>query len=161
MHVASDEGTKFTVVDTKGTTYLIYADTSIKFVARAISDSQGSITASDKFSGILRLVMLRRPSHQTLLDAHATVYPVSVAQDYAISGNSGTVTFTWETKGTGDLLMLTWPHHRKALQTPNSPDPTALSYLTLKVRTPANLEYKWRLTVPRDGCIPYSETPGR
>jgi endo-1,3(4)-beta-glucanase len=141
VRAASDEGTKFKVVDTKGTTYLIYSDSSIKLTVKAESENRGSITASEKFSGILRLVMLRDSSHQTLLDAHSKVYPVSVAQDYVISGNSGTVTFTWETKGTGDLLMLTWPHHRDVLQSPNSPEPAALSYLTLKVRSPAKLHY--------------------
>lgn len=132
----SDQGTKFTVVDTKGTTYLIYSDSSIKLTAKPENDNKGTLAADGKFTGILRLVMLRDPSHETLLDAHSTVYPISVSQDYSISGDSGTVTFKWETKGTGDLLMLTWPHHREVLQSPNSPEPSALSYLTLKVNCP-------------------------
>jgi endo-1,3(4)-beta-glucanase len=115
------------------TTYLIYSDSTIKLTTETENENKGTLVASDKFSGIIRLVMLRDPSRQTLLNSYSTVYPVSVAQDYSISVDSGTVTFKWETKGTGDLLMLTWPHHREALQSPNSPQPTALSYLTLKV----------------------------
>lgn len=129
----SHRGTKFTVVDTKGTTYRIYSYSSIKLIAKVENDNKGTLAAAGKFTGILRLVMLRDPSHQKLLDAHSTVYPVSMSQDYSITSSSGTVTFKWKTKGTGDLLMLTWPHHREVLQNPNSPDPSALSYLTLKV----------------------------
>ncbi|KAF5669328.1 glycoside hydrolase family 81 [Fusarium circinatum] len=142
----SDQGTKFTVVDTKGTTYLIYSDSSIKLIANAENGSKGTLTADGKSTGILRLVMLRDPSHQPLLDTHSTVYPISVSQDYSISGDSGTVTFKWETKGPGDLLMLTWPHHREVLQSPNSPEPSALSYLTLKGWMYPTLGNTWRLT---------------
>ncbi|CZR44134.1 uncharacterized protein FPRO_13919 [Fusarium proliferatum ET1] len=145
-NTVSDQGTKFTVVDTKGTTYLIYSDSSIKLTAKAENDNKGTLAADGKFTGILRLVMLRDPSHETLLDAHSTVYPISVSQDYSISGDSGTVTFKWETKGTGDLLMLTWPHHREVLQSPNSPEPSALSYLTLKGWMYPTLGNTWRLT---------------
>lgn len=134
----SHRGTKFTVVDTKGTTYLIYSYSSIKLIAKAENDNKGTLATAGKFTGILRLVMLRDPRHQKLLDAHSTVYPVSVSQDYSITSNSGTVTFKWKTKGTGDLLMLTWPHHREVLQSPNSPEPSALSYLTLKVSCPGS-----------------------
>ncbi|KLO90617.1 Uncharacterized protein LW93_11038 [Fusarium fujikuroi] len=145
-NTVSDQGTKFTVVDTKGTTYLIYSDSSIKLIAKAENDNKGTLAADGKFTGILRLVMLRDPSHETLLNAHSTAYPISVSQDYSISGDSGTVTFKWETKGTGDLLMLTWPHHREVLQNPNSPEPSALSYLTLKGWMYPTLGNTWRLT---------------
>ncbi|KAF4343989.1 glycoside hydrolase family 81 [Fusarium beomiforme] len=121
-------------------------NSSIKLTAKAESETKGSIVAGDKFTGILRMVMLRDPGHQPLLDAHSGVYPVSVAQDYSISGNSGMVTFNWATKGTGELLMLTWPHHREVLQSPNSPQPTALSYLTLKGWMYPTLGNVWRMT---------------
>ncbi|KAF5552869.1 glycoside hydrolase family 81 [Fusarium mexicanum] len=97
-HTVSDQGTKFTVVDTKGTTYLIYSASFIRLMAKAENDNKGTLTADAKFTGVLRLVMLRDPSHQPLLDTHSTVYPISVYQDYSISGDSGTVTFKWETK---------------------------------------------------------------
>ncbi|KAF5562470.1 glycoside hydrolase family 81 [Fusarium phyllophilum] len=145
-NTVSDRGTKFTVIDTKGTTYLIYSDRSIKLTAKAENNNQGTLSAGGKFTGILRLVMLRDPNHQALLDAHSTVYPVSVSQCYSISGDSGTVTFKWQTKGTGDLLMLTWPHHREVLQSPHSPGPSSLNYLTLKGWMYPTLGNTWRLT---------------
>nr|RBQ89678.1 hypothetical protein FVER53263_13657 [Fusarium verticillioides] len=145
-NTVSHRGTKFTVIDTKGTTYLIYSDRSIKLTAEAENNNQGTLSADGKFSGILRMVLLRDPNHQKLLDAHSKVYPISLSQDYSISGDSGTVTFKWKTKGTGDLLMLTWPHHREVLQNPNSPGPSTLSYLTLKGWMYPTLGNIWRLT---------------
>ncbi|KAF4960357.1 hypothetical protein FGADI_1004 [Fusarium gaditjirri] len=142
----SKRGTKFTVVDTKGTTYLIYSATPIKLIAKAENGNQGTLVAGGKFTGILRLVMLRDPSHQRLLDTHSAVYPISLSQDYSISGASGTIIFKWKTKGTGDLLMLTWPHHREVLQRPKSPKPSTLSYLTLKGWMYPTLGNTWRLT---------------
>ncbi len=121
------------MVDTQGTTYLIYAGQSITLTAKAVNGNQGTITGSQKYTGILRAVMLNDPSHKTLLDAHSSVYPTAVAQDYSISGTSANVVFTWTTQGSGDLLMLTWPHHRAVLQNPNTPATTALRYLTTKV----------------------------
>ncbi|KAL9561914.1 hypothetical protein ACKAV7_013837 [Fusarium commune] len=142
----SDQGTKFSVVDTKGTAYLIYSGSSIKLIVKVENDNKRNLAADGKFTGILRLVMPRDPSHQRLLDAHSTMYPISVSQDYSIIGDSGTVIFKWETKGTGGLLMLTWPHHREVLQSPNSPEPSALSSLTLKGWMYSTLGNTWRLT---------------
>lgn len=79
--------------------------------------------------------MLADASHQALLDQYAQVYPTDVALDYTFTDTTTTLSFDWTTVGTGsDLLMLTYPHHRLTMQSPNFPDTTALGYLTTKVR---------------------------
>ncbi|KAI0452042.1 glycoside hydrolase family 81 protein [Xylaria acuta] len=129
----SATGTTFTVVDSKGTTYLIYSLSSISLVATAKSSSSGEIRASGPFTGVLRLVKLNDPTHKTLLDQHYQVYPKSVGLDYSFTDTSSNVLFNWNTIGDGSqLLMLTWPHHRASLQSPNYPATTALNYLTTK-----------------------------
>ncbi|KAI1171449.1 glycoside hydrolase family 81 protein [Nemania sp. FL0916] len=126
-------GTTFTVVDTEGTTYLIYSLSSITLVATATSSSQGQIKASGAFNGVLRLVKLNDPSHKALLDQHYQVYPTSAGLDYSFTDTTGTLIFNWNTVGTAsNLLLLTWPHHRVSLQNPNYPATTALNYLTVK-----------------------------
>jgi endo-1,3(4)-beta-glucanase len=86
------------------------------------------------FTGVLRLVKLEDPGHKTILDKHYEIYPVSVEQNYDLSNTTGTLSFRWNTVGNrSDLLMLTWPHHRLAMQNGNFPDMTALAYLTTKV----------------------------
>lgn len=102
--------------------------------------------------------MLNQTSDKALLDKYSQVYPTSVGLDYSFTDTTGTLIFTWSTVGNGDdLLMLTWPHHRKSLQSPNYPATTALSYLTTKV----NLRVFHFLLiiandkVNRDGCTLY------
>lgn len=61
------------------------------------------------------MVRLQSPSHQALLDAHVGTYPTGVSTDYSFAGSMGTLSFTWATSGTGaagNLLMVTFPHHR-------------------------------------------------
>lgn len=123
------------MTDTTGSTYLIYALSSISLTATSVSSASGTIQASAVFTGVIRLVMLADPSHQALLDQHSQVYPTAVSLDYTIAGTAGTLIFEWTTVGSGsDLLMLTWPHHRRTLQNPNFPATTSLGYLTTKVR---------------------------
>ncbi|KAH8161252.1 hypothetical protein CIB48_g6994 [Xylaria polymorpha] len=138
--------TSFTVIDSKGTTYLIYSLSSISLTATAKSSSSGEIRASGAFTGVLRMVKLNDPSHKTLLDAHSQVYPTSVGLDYSFTDTSSTLIFTWNTIGDGSqLLMLTWPHHRVSLQNPNYPATSALNYLTTKGWMYPILGNQWKL----------------
>lgn len=78
-----------------------------------MSSNAENITASDAYNGVLRVVKLNSTSHQPLLDQYAANYPTGVTTDYSFSGDSATLTFTWDVTGDADdLLMLSWPHHR-------------------------------------------------
>ncbi|TFY78172.1 hypothetical protein EWM64_g5840 [Hericium alpestre] len=126
-------GTRLQVVNSAGT-YIIYSlSGSISLTATAAANS-GTITASSQFNGVLRVVKLNDPSHAATLDQYSANYPTAVDVDYAFpDANTGTLTFTWQVTGSAsNLLMLTWPHHRKALQNPNFPATNSLNYLTTK-----------------------------
>jgi endo-1,3(4)-beta-glucanase len=123
-------GTQFNVTNTQGTTYIIYALTSITLKA----SKSGVIQANSTYNGIIRLVMLAQPTHQALLTQYAAVYPTSVSLDYVFSGSVGEINFKWNTVGDGrQLLMLTWPHHRLVMQKGTFPPISSLAYLTTKV----------------------------
>lgn len=78
--------------------------------------------------------MLANQGHKALLDQYYKTYPTSVGIDYSFTDVDGTLIFNWSTQGDGSpLLMLTWPHHRQALQSPNYPPTSSLAYLTTKV----------------------------
>lgn len=110
------------------------------------ASSSGSVKAGGKFTGILRMAMLNDPSHKSLLDQHAQVYPTALDLDYSFTATEGTMFFNWKTVGNGaDLLMMTWPHHRLSLQNPNYPATTALRYLTTKGWMFPALGNQWRL----------------
>lgn len=122
------------MTDTKDTTYLIYSMGTITLTATSDTSTSGSIRANNAYNGVIRLVKLSDPSHKTLLDQHYTVYPTSVGLDYSFTDSTGTLIFNWNTIGDGStLLMLTWPHHRLKMQSPNFPPTTSLGYLTTKV----------------------------
>ncbi|KAF9463551.1 glycoside hydrolase family 81 protein [Collybia nuda] len=128
----SASGTKFAVVNDVGT-YLIYSLSGSITLTATSQGASGTIVAGGKFNGVLRVVKLNSAAHEALLDAHSTVYPTAVATDYDFSGDVGTLRFTWTTTGTAsNLLMLTWPHHRIKMQSPNFPATSSLSYLTTK-----------------------------
>ena len=128
------------MVDSSGSTYLIYALSSITLKATAVSSASGTIQASGTFSGVLRVVKLANPGHKALLDQHYQVYPTAVTLDYSFTDTTGTLIFDWTTVGAGsNLLMLTYPHHRIKLQNPNFPATTALGYLTTKVYAPLRI----------------------
>jgi endo-1,3(4)-beta-glucanase len=132
--IASATGTEFTVTDTSGTTYIIYALSSISLKVTSVSSNSGTIQASGAFTGVIRFVKLADASHKALLDQHYQIYPKSFGVDYTFSGSTGTLVFNWNTVGDGsNLLMLTWPHHRLTMQSPNFPATTSLAYLTTKV----------------------------
>jgi endo-1,3(4)-beta-glucanase len=153
------------VVDTKGTTYLIYALSSITLKATSGSSTQGTIQASGTYNGVLRLVMLAQSGHKALLDQYYQTYPSSVGLDYSFTDTTGTLIFNWNTVGDGSkLLMLTWPHHRLVLQNPNYPATTALAYFTTKVSPSLPVPRLSSCPDPdddRDICIPHSATNGR
>jgi endo-1,3(4)-beta-glucanase len=134
VNTASVTGTQFTVVDTKGTTYLIYSLSSITLTATSVSSTSGTIRASGTFTGVLRLVQLSQSGHKALLDQYYQTYPTSVGLDYSFTTTTGTLIYNWNTVGDGSkLLLLTWPHHRLTMQSPNFPATSSLAYLTTKV----------------------------
>ena len=151
LMVVNATGTSFSVTDSKGVTYRIYASSSITLGA-----SNDNIVASEKYNGVLRFAKLIDPSHQHLLDKHSATYPTSVGLDYSFTDVQGTLVFTWNTVGTGDLLMLTWPHHRLKMKNANFPPTSSLAYLTTKVPNPFG---SFALTI-RAGCIQRSAIVG-
>ena len=104
--------------------------------ASSVSSNSGTIQASGQFNGVLRVVKLADPSHKALLDQYYQTYPTTVALDYSFTETTGTLIFNWDVVGTaGNLLMLTWPHHRLTMQNGNFPATTSLGYLTTKVQS--------------------------
>lgn len=120
-------GTEFTVTTTKDSTYIIYALSSI-----TLTVSKTEVRAKGKFNGVIRFAMLSKPDHKQLLDQHQQIYPTGVNTDYSFTDTTGTLSFTWSTSGSGDLLMMSWPHHRQVLENTNQPATSSLAYLTTK-----------------------------
>jgi endo-1,3(4)-beta-glucanase len=105
-------GTKFTVTNAAGT-YTIYSlGGSISLTA-----TQTTLTGSAIFTGVIRLARVTTEStSQAILDQYSANYPTSVALDYTFSGDTSTMSFTWNVVGNAaNLLHLSFPHHRLVL----------------------------------------------
>ncbi|KAJ7700255.1 glycoside hydrolase family 81 protein, partial [Mycena olivaceomarginata] len=134
-------GTKFTVTNAAGT-YTIYSlGGSISLTA-----TQTTLTGSAIFTGVIRLARVTTEStSQAILDQYSANYPTSVALDYTFSGDTSTMSFTWNVVGNAaNLLHLSFPHHRKRLVSPNLV--TGLSYLGTKGYMKPVLGNVWRLS---------------
>jgi endo-1,3(4)-beta-glucanase len=79
------------------------------------------------------MAKVSQDSHRALLDQYHGVYPTASKLEYELGSTEGAIVFNWETVGSGELLMLTWPHHREAMQDANFPPTSGLGYLTTKV----------------------------
>ncbi|KIY51480.1 glycoside hydrolase family 81 protein [Fistulina hepatica ATCC 64428] len=131
------------LVDNDIGTYIIY---SLSGDITLTATGSGTVTASEPFTGVLRTVKLNETSHQPLLDAHASTYPTAATTDYAFSGDTAILSFTWDVVGNAsDLLMLTWPHHRLTMLSPDFPDPSSLNYITTKGYMYPALGNEWNM----------------
>lgn len=120
-------GTKAKVTHNGGT-YLIYVlSGNLQLNRQGTTQLQGQ----GPFTGTIRFAKLKEASQEAVLDTHSTVVPSGVDMAYQVSGDVSTQTWTWTVSqgNAADLLMLSWPHHRRALQNANFVN---IQYLTLK-----------------------------
>lgn len=102
--------TRFEVQLNNGQTWAIYASSAI-----TLSAVGGALQASGTFTGTLRAALLDGSS-DAVLDAHAGRIPTGGTVSATVLNDVGTLTFDWETQGSGPLLMLALPHHMDVLQ---------------------------------------------
>ncbi|CAG9942578.1 unnamed protein product, partial [Clonostachys rosea f. rosea IK726] len=136
--LVTESGTVFTVTDTGDATYVIYALETVTLRA-----SLDAITADAAYNNVIRLAKVSQESHRVLLDQYHSAYPTAAKLEYELGNTEGAIVFSWETVGSGELLMLTWPHHREVMQNGNFPPTSALGYLTTKAGFAIELPSYW------------------
>ena len=110
-------GSKFKLVLNNGQTWLLYASSAITFAC-----TSASMIATSTFTGTLRLAILADSAHEATYDAYKDAYPTAGSLAIAVAGDTATTTFTWLKGGTGELLMLAYPHHTDILVDPTTVD---------------------------------------
>jgi len=111
---SANTGTRFEVAMNNGQTWVIYASSTI-----TLSLNNGGLVASAPFTGSLRAALLDASSEATL-DAHAARIPTGGNVLATATGDVGTITFDWQTEGSGPLLMMALPHHMDVLVSPST-----------------------------------------
>ncbi|MDP1822776.1 MAG: glycosyl hydrolase [Archangium sp.] len=133
-------GTRFQVVLSDGSTWLLYASTSLTF-----DWNRGGLTARAAFTGTLRAASLRRPADASLLDAHAATVPRSGRLELSVSCDVATLRFVYSSTGPGPLLLTALPHHLGRLVMPALVD---LEYPTLTGTLRAVEGNTWTMALP-------------
>ncbi|KAI8075031.1 glycoside hydrolase family 81 protein [Gongronella butleri] len=138
------QGTKARMQNNGGT-YLLYASGN----AIDLQQNGNALVTSDAYTGVLRMAKLNSTSQEAILDAHAGIYAKGVTLSYDVSGSSATLTWKYNTTqlagGSGDLLMLSWPHHRNAF-VGNPSYVSDLTYLTVKGQMIGVAGDRWSMT---------------
>lgn len=126
-----------------GGTYILYVTSG----TLQLDPQEGSTTklvSQNGFSGTVRFAKLKEPSQESILDAHSAAIPNGLDMSFQVNGDVATQTWTWTLEpGSGnpeDLLLLSWPHHRRSLQNPNFAD---ISYMTLKGKMKGVIGNRW------------------
>ncbi|MEM6928533.1 MAG: glycosyl hydrolase [Myxococcota bacterium] len=96
-------------LDVSGETWVVYASSAVTFDVTA-----NLLTASEPYTGSLRAAVSTE-STAAVLDAHAARIPTGGTVEARVEGDEATLTFEWETEGTGDLLLMRLPHHGPVL----------------------------------------------
>jgi len=102
---------RFTLELNNGQTWVLYSSSPLTLTPLNLSQ----LDASGPFDGSLRAALLV-PGQGELLDKHAARIPTGGEVQASSRGDEATLRFTWETAVTGDLLMMTLPHHRDILE---------------------------------------------
>jgi endo-1,3(4)-beta-glucanase len=120
---ATVTGTKFKLVMSDGSTWLLYASSSISF-----NWNHGEMVAASAFAGTLRVANLPAPAAEAVLDSHATVIPLGGEPTVGVGCDVATLRFVYRTNVAGPLLIAAMPHHLARMV---SPAVTALTYGSL------------------------------
>lgn len=136
----SATGTRFELVLSDGSTWLLYSSSAITF-----DWNRGTMTARSGFTGSLRVASLRRPADATILDAHAGAIPRSGRIEATVSCDVATLRFVYTSTGTGPMLLNALPHHIGRLAMPALVD---LEYPTLTGLLRGVTGNTWTMTIP-------------
>ncbi len=136
----SATGTRFELVLSDGSTWLLYASAPITF-----DWNRGTMTARAGFTGTLRVASLRRPADAAILDAHAGSIPRAGRIEATVSCDVATLRFVYTSTGTGPMLLNALPHHVGRLAMPALVD---LEYPTLTGFLRGVTGNMWTMTIP-------------
>lgn len=118
--------------------WFIYFDKDVNLTA-----TLNSIALTNAFTGVMKLADSEKEEAAHILDIYRNAYAISGNVDYTLSGDYGRIIYQWKTKGTGELLMLTMPHHVNALYNPRL-EP-GISYRTIKGTISGVIGSQWNL----------------
>lgn len=122
------------------------------------------VQATAPFSGTIRFTeqqIFPQDTQGATIKQYASCYPTSGSVDFNVATNNvSTVTFTWETSGSGDLLMMSLPHHQHFLKNPLL---SSATFTSVRGKMVGVTGATWTMQIPlQTGAAPFpwnSPTP--
>ena len=131
-------GSKFEIKLNNGQHWMVYTSSDVSFYI-----NKDSLSASGPCIGTLRVACVTQGQNSGDLDSYSGSVPVGGQVTADSSGDSATITFTWETEGSGDPLIMALPHHMDILQSPKT---AGIKFNTIKGDMTAIVGSVWKMT---------------
>jgi endo-1,3(4)-beta-glucanase len=136
----SVSGTRFVLGLSDGSTWVLYASSSVTFTW-----TTSNMVAASTYSGTLRVANAPSPAAVAVLDAHAGAVPRGARLEASTACDVATLRFVYTTTGTGTLLLAAMPHHMARLV---SPVTTNLAYSTMSGTLQGVEGSTWTMSLP-------------
>jgi endo-1,3(4)-beta-glucanase len=132
-------GSRFVLQLAGGQTWILYASQSA-----SVTWSSKGITFSGPYQGWVRVARSNAAIAPAILDQYAGAVPTGGQLRLSVpaGGTTGVVEISWQTMGTGDLLMMALPHHMDHLAKPNV---VAASFTTIRGQMTGVVGTLWQL----------------
>jgi len=136
---------RFELALNNGQTWVLYTSSPI-----SLSGAAGGLTATGPFTGVARMALLSGNGavvNESLLDAHADVYPLGGQVDAVATGDVAVLTFDWNLASMSGatpttVLQCALPHHLPVLE--EVPE-ASTSYPTIKGPMQAVVAGSWHM----------------
>jgi endo-1,3(4)-beta-glucanase len=118
----SATGARFDIVLASGQQWLLYASQPV-----SVTWGANGVTFGGPLHGSVRAARTDASIGAAVLDQFAGAIPVGGQLQLSVQGDTGVVQFSWQTQGSGDLLMMALPHHADHLVSPQTASATFAS----------------------------------
>lgn len=136
--VVTEASEKYTMELNNGHKWAVYFDRRV-----SLRLYLGYTESADNFSGVVKFAMYENNGMLRELDRHRRAYAAGADVDYRINGDRGNIQYSWKKRGSGELLMLSLPHHQKHIK--NTRRVPAMNYRTIRGNVMGMVGDSWSL----------------
>jgi endo-1,3(4)-beta-glucanase len=141
----SPTGTRFVFTLNDGQIWILYASESV-----TVSVAGNIVTFAAPLKGWLRFARQDANISAAVLDMYSTAIPIGGQLRLSAQRDTGVVEFSWQTQGSGELLMMALPHHVEHLI---SPQTAAATFTTIRGKLQGIVGKLWQSQYPLSTAI--------
>jgi endo-1,3(4)-beta-glucanase len=134
-----------------GQEWIVYTSAPV-----AATWSANALTFASPFKGWARVARANTAMPAAILDQYAGVVPTGGELRLSVENGTGVVELSWQTQGTGDLLVMALPHHMGHLAKPQT---VAASFSTIRGQMTGVVGNLWQLQYALSPALRSAPTP--